>query len=101
MVVGLASQATIALSLDTTAVPLTQVALSLARQLGLPPLGFAKTTVCLANTAGMLPPVSNPTNLLAQDSRLRRRALMIVAALVIGLLAAASFRRSTCRGRPP
>lgn len=68
MVVGLASLATILLSLDTTAVLLTPVVLSLARQLGLPPIGFAMTTVWLANTASLLLPVSNLTNLLAQDS---------------------------------
>ena len=68
LVVVLASLATILLSLDTTAVLLTPVVLSLARQLGLPPLGFAMTTVWLANTASMLLPVSNLTNLLAQDS---------------------------------
>jgi arsenical pump membrane protein len=44
MVVGLATLATILLSLDTTAVLLTPVFLSLARQLGLPPIGFAMTT---------------------------------------------------------
>ena len=68
MVAGLASAATILLSLDTTAVLLTPVVLSLARQLGLPPVGFAMTTVWLANTASLLLPVSNLTNLLAQDS---------------------------------
>jgi arsenical pump membrane protein len=44
------------------------VVLSLASQLGLPPLGFAMTTVWLANTASLLLPVSNLTNLLAQDN---------------------------------
>ena len=68
LVVSLASLATIVLSLDTTAVLLTPVVLSLAAQLGLPPLPFAMTPVWLANTARMLLPVSNLTNLLAQDS---------------------------------
>jgi arsenical pump membrane protein len=68
LVVALATASTVLLSLDTTAVLLTPVVLSLAAQLGLPPLGFAMTTVWLANTASMLLPVSNLTNLLAQDS---------------------------------
>lgn len=68
LVVALATVSTVLLSLDTTAVLLTPVVLSLASQLGLPPLGFAMTTVWLANTASLLLPVSNLTNLLAQDS---------------------------------
>jgi arsenical pump membrane protein len=68
LVVALATLSTVLLSLDTTAVLLTPVVLSLAAQLGLPPLGFAMTTVWLANTASLLLPVSNLTNLLAQDS---------------------------------
>jgi len=96
MVVGLASLATIALSLDTTAVLLTPVVLSLARQLGLPPLGFAMTTVWLANTASLLLPVSNLTNLLAQDSlQLSTRAFaarswaaaLVAIAVTVGVLA--------------
>jgi len=68
LVVALATLSTVLLSLDTTAVLLTPVVLSLAAQLGLPPVGFAMTTVWLANTASLLLPVSNLTNLLAQDS---------------------------------
>ena len=65
LVVALASLTTIVLSLDTTAVLLTPVVLALATQLDLPPLPFAMTTVWLANTASLLLPVSNLTNLLA------------------------------------
>ncbi|NBE79699.1 ArsB/NhaD family transporter [Micromonospora rubida] len=65
--VGLASVTTIALNLDTTAVLLTPVMLALARRLGMPPLPLAMTTVWLANTASLLLPVSNLTNLLAAD----------------------------------
>jgi arsenical pump membrane protein len=65
MVVALATGCTIVLSLDTTAVLLTPVVLSMARQLGLPPRLFAMTTVWLACTASLLLPVSNLTNLLA------------------------------------
>jgi arsenical pump membrane protein len=53
------------LSLDTTAVLLTPVVLSLAAALELDPLPFAFATVWLANTASLLLPVSNLTNLLA------------------------------------
>ena len=65
LVVVLASASTVVLSLDTTAVLLTPVVLSLAAQLRLDPLPFALTTVWLANTASLLLPVSNLTNLLA------------------------------------
>ncbi|TWS18258.1 arsenic transporter [Tsukamurella asaccharolytica] len=64
-VVAAACAATIVLSLDTTAVLLTPVVLAAAARLGLPPLPFAMTTVWLANTASLLLPVSNLTNLLA------------------------------------
>lgn len=66
-VVLLASVATIFLSLDTTAVLLTPVVVAVARHVGLPPMPFALTTVWLANTASLLLPVSNLTNLLAQS----------------------------------
>jgi Na+/H+ antiporter NhaD/arsenite permease-like protein len=64
-VVLLAVVATAFLSLDTTAVLLTPVVVLVARHNGLPPLPFALTTVWLANTASLLLPVSNLTNLLA------------------------------------
>ncbi|KXO90721.1 SLC13 family permease [Tsukamurella pseudospumae] len=64
-VVLVACVATIVLSLDTTAVLLTPVVLAAARRLGIAPLPFAMTTVWLANTASLLLPVSNLTNLLA------------------------------------
>lgn len=62
---GLSCLSTIVLSLDTTAVLLTPVVIAVARQLRLNPLPFAMTTVWLANTASLLLPVSNLTNLLA------------------------------------
>ena len=65
LVAGLATLTTILLGLDTTAVLLTPVVLSLAAQLKLSPLPFAMLTVWLANTASLLLPVSNLTNLLA------------------------------------
>jgi arsenical pump membrane protein len=65
LIVLLATASTIVLSLDTTAVLLTPVALALAVQIGISPALFAMTTVWLADTASMLLPVSNLTNLLA------------------------------------
>ena len=63
---GVAVVCTVFLSLDTTAVLLTPVGLAMAAQLGLSPVPFAVTTLWLANTASLLLPVSNLTNLLAQ-----------------------------------
>jgi arsenical pump membrane protein len=65
LVVVLAVAATTVLSLDTTAVLLTPVAITVARQVGASPLPFAMTTLWLANTGSLLLPVSNLTNLLA------------------------------------
>ncbi len=67
LLVGLAAGCTILLSLDTTAVLLTPVVLTVARHLGLKPWPFALATVWLANTASLLLPVSNLTNLLLVD----------------------------------
>jgi arsenical pump membrane protein len=61
----LATLSTAVLSLDTTAVLLTPVALALAADLGLDLALFAYTAVWLANTASLVLPVSNLTNLLA------------------------------------
>jgi len=65
LVAVLGAATTIGMSLDTTAVLLTPVVLTLAAQLGLRPLPFALLAVWLANTASLLLPVSNLTNLLA------------------------------------
>jgi arsenical pump membrane protein len=67
LIVLLAILATAFLSLDTTAVLLTPVVVAVARANGLPPLPFAFATVWLANTASLVLPVSNLTNLLAAD----------------------------------
>jgi arsenical pump membrane protein len=82
--------ATIVLSLDTTAVLFTPVVLALAARLGLSPLPFAFAAVWLANTASLLLPISNLTNLLALNrlglSPLQfasRMALPAVAALLV------------------
>jgi arsenical pump membrane protein len=86
-VVVLASVSTIFLSLDTTAVLLTPVVIVLARHVGLPVMPFALTTVWLANSASLLLPVSNLTNLLAAGQLpsyppLRFAELMAAPALV-------------------
>lgn len=62
-----ASVTTITLNLDTTAVLLTPVMLSLASRVGIATVPLAMTTVWLANTASLLLPQSNLTNLLAAD----------------------------------
>jgi arsenical pump membrane protein len=66
LLAGLAVGSTILLSLDTTAVLLTPVAIVVARQVGAAAAPFALTTLWLANTASLLLPVSNLTNLLAR-----------------------------------
>ena len=65
--VAFASVTTIFLNLDTTAVLLTPVLLALAARAGIAALPLAMTTIWLANTASLLLPVSNLTNLLAAD----------------------------------
>jgi arsenical pump membrane protein len=65
LVAALGTATTIGMSLDTTAVLLTPVVLALAGRLGLSPVPFALLAVWLANTASLLLPVSNLTNLLA------------------------------------
>jgi arsenical pump membrane protein len=61
------SATTIFLNLDTTAVLLTPVMLATAAKAGIPGMPMAILTVWLANTASLLLPVSNLTNLLAYD----------------------------------
>ncbi|TAK69175.1 MAG: hypothetical protein EPO13_08180 [Actinomycetota bacterium] len=58
---------TVVLGLDATAVLLTPVVLAVARRIGSPPWPWALATVWLANTASLLLPVSNLTNLLAAE----------------------------------
>lgn len=65
LLAALAVLVTAFLGLDTTAVLLTPVALTVARQVGVGAAPFALTTLFLANTASLFLPVSNLTNLLA------------------------------------
>lgn len=103
LVVVLAVLATAFLSLDTTAVLLTPVVVAVARAHRLDPLPFAFTTVVLANTASLVLPVSNLTNLLAVerlgvDDPLSFLALLgpsaLVAIMVSVALLLAVHRRS-------
>jgi arsenical pump membrane protein len=96
LVLVLAVVSTIFLSLDTTAVLLTPVVVLLARHSGLSPLPFALTTVWMANTASLLLPVSNLTNLLAEHelrgmSPLGFAALMAVPALIAVVIPAGAL----------
>ena len=90
LVIALATVATVFLSLDTTAVLVTPVVVLLAIHARIPPLPFALTTVWLANTASLLLPVSNLTNLLAQE-RLNFSpaafASLVWAPALVGILA--------------
>jgi Na+/H+ antiporter NhaD/arsenite permease-like protein len=63
-----ASFITIFLNLDTTAVLLTPVMLALAPKARIAALPLAMTTIWFANTASLLLPVSNLTNLLAMEA---------------------------------
>lgn len=78
---------TIFLNLDTTAVLLTPVLLATARRAGVAALPLAMTTVWLANTASLLLPVSNLTNLLAAE-RIGLAPLAFAARMALPQLAA-------------
>ncbi len=106
---GLATLTTLVLNLDTTAVLLTPVLLALARSLRVAAAPLAVTTVWLANTASLLLPVSNLTNLLAADrvglapAGVRRPDGAAAAgrgAVTMALLWWALVARGTARPRP-
>ncbi|MBO0806614.1 MAG: arsenic transporter [Nocardiopsaceae bacterium] len=104
--VAFAAATTIGLNLDTTAVLLTPVMLALARALRVPPLPIAICTVWLANTASLLLPVSNLTNLLARDRvtltstafAARMGAAQVASLLVTGVALWAFYWRRGRRG---
>lgn len=106
LIVLLAVAATSLLSLDTTAVLLTPVVITIARAHRLDPMPFAFTTVWLANTASLALPISNLTNLLAAE---RLGAGPVQFAMVLGLPALIAivltalllwvFHRRALRGR--
>ncbi|HEX4432512.1 MAG TPA: SLC13 family permease [Frankiaceae bacterium] len=106
LVCGVGAITTILLSLDTTAVLLTPVVLALAARLGLPPLPFAMTAVWLANTASLLLPVSNLTNLLAADklgmsasAYVGKMLLPAAVAIVVTVVVLRIWFRRELRGR--
>lgn len=68
LVAGLATITTAFLSLDTTAVLLTPLAVALARTAGTEVMPSALTVVWIANIGSLWLPVSNLTNLLAMQS---------------------------------
>ena len=101
----LATVCTWVLSIDTTAVLLAPIGLALASELGLAALPFAFASVWLANTASMLLPVSNLTNLLAQSHLgtggagfVRETWLPQLAVLVVVLLVLLVRHRLALRG---
>ena len=67
LVLALTVLSSVFLSLDTAVVLVAPLVVALAASARIPPIIFALTTVWLANTASMLLPVSNLTNLLAQQ----------------------------------
>lgn len=76
---ALATGCTWLLSIDTTAVLLAPIGLALASEVGISAVPFAFAAIWLANGASLLLPVSNLTNLLAQE-RLRLSAVDFVSA---------------------
>ncbi|TWP36326.1 SLC13 family permease [Leekyejoonella antrihumi] len=108
LIVAISCLATIVLSLDTTAVLLTPVVLAIAQQIRVSPLPFALTTVWLANTASLLLPVSNLTNLLAlhhfsqiggYPTYLRVAWLPALVAIAVTIAVIAALHRRQLRGR--
>ncbi|WP_454051325.1 SLC13 family permease [Cellulomonas sp. Marseille-Q8402] len=106
LLVGIAVLSTVLLSLDTTAVLLTPLAITLARRTRTSPLLLVLTVVALANTASLLLPVSNLTNLLA-DHRFAEQGVgylgvmwaPAVAAVVVTVVVLAVRGRRELRGR--
>jgi arsenical pump membrane protein len=106
LVVLLTTVTTIVLSLDTTAVLVTPVVLTLAQQLGLSALPFAMAAAWLANTASLLLPVSNLTNLLAVDrlaltpaAYAQHLALPALTAVAVTVAVLALWQRKALSGR--
>jgi arsenical pump membrane protein len=106
LLVTIAVVCTVLLSLDTTAVLLTPLAITLARRTGSSPLLFALTVVALANTASLLLPVSNLTNLLADHRFAAQDADYLglmwapaLAAVVVTVVVLAVRGRTGLRGR--
>ncbi|MBN6038054.1 arsenic transporter [Amycolatopsis sp. 195334CR] len=96
-VFGIASVVTAVLSLDATVVLLTPVVFATARRLGVPPKPHVHACAHLSNSASVLLPVSNLTNLLAFTASglgfTRFAALMLAPWLVVIGVEYLVFRR--------
>ncbi|WP_098465020.1 SLC13 family permease [Isoptericola jiangsuensis] len=103
LVVAVATACTVVLSLDTTAVLLTPAVIAVARRTGRDPLPLALCVLALANTASLLLPVSNLTNLMAarsfDDGYVGTMAAPAVAVLVVVVAALAVLHRRALHGR--
>lgn len=102
---ALATVSTWVLSIDTTAVLLAPIGLAMASELGLSALPFAFASIWLANSASLLLPVSNLTNLLAQSRMgtgavgfVRETWLPQLAVLVVVLAVLLVRHRTALRG---
>ncbi|WP_152354238.1 ArsB/NhaD family transporter [Brachybacterium subflavum] len=105
-VCALAVVCTAFFSLDTTALIMTPVVVLTARRVDVPAVPFALATVWLANTASLLLPVSNLTNLLARDvlgggtaAFLSRSAAPTLVAIVVPVAILAVVHRRELQGR--
>ena len=102
LVAAVATLCTVVLSLDTTAVLLTPAVVAVARRAGRDPLPLALTVLALANTASLLLPVSNLTNLMAASSfdggYLGVMVAPAVAVLVVVLATLAVLHAPALRG---
>lgn len=94
-IVASAAVSTIFLSLDTTAIMITPMAVALARRNGLKVVPVAFAVVWIANLGSLLLPVSNLTNLLAagpahiasETAYMRMAAAPAAAALLVAIAA--------------
>lgn len=100
----LGSAVTVALSLDTTAVMLTPLVLAFVARLGLPARPYVIACAFVANTASLLLPISNLTNLLfveAFDLGFARFAARMVLPQVAALAATYGLCRLRFRAELP
>ena len=107
MVFGVAAATTTILSLDATMVLLTPVVLATVRTLSVPAEPHAYATAHLANSASLLLPVSNLTNLLAftaagltgdSDANASRTTGINSSATSAAACASPNLRSHWCRG---
>jgi arsenical pump membrane protein len=100
----LGSAVTIALSLDTTAVMLTPLVLAFVARLGLPARPYVIACAFVANTASLLLPVSNLTNLLFVETfeiGFARFAARMILPQIVALVATFGLCRLRFRAELP